>query len=164
MLVSTEPWAVAGPASRGFGSRSAARALWLQHVHVLFRAAHYMERGTKVGETMAKNIWPELRKHAEKRLSNEDWDKFGYEPTSPAGMAVGSYLRPSLVHRAELYRQGPDAWGVNVHFKANKLPINVRPIIGTPTLSPAETKAEAFEHGVLMAMMILTNGKRMGRA
>lgn len=136
----------------------------LQRIHSPFRTAQYTEGGGKVRETMAKNIWPELRKRAEKRLTNEDWGKFCYEPTSTAGMALGPYIRPSLVHRAELYRQGLDAWGVTVHLKADKLPIGVRPIIGTPTLSPAETKTEAFEHGVLMAMMILTNGKRLGRA
>lgn len=109
---------------------------------------------------MAKNIWPELRRRAEKRLSTKDWEKYEYLPTSPAGMALAPYMRPGLVHRAELYKQGPDAWGVNIHFKKEKLPTAVRPIVGTPTLSPAETQVEAFEQGVLMAMMILTNDNR----
>lgn len=113
---------------------------------------------------MAKNIWPQLRRWAEKRLLTKDWTKSGFLPTSPAGMALEPYMRSGLVHRAELYKQGPDAWGVNIHFKEEGLPVGVRPIIGTPTLSPAETQVEAFEQGVVMAMLILTNDKRVSGA
>lgn len=111
---------------------------------------------------MAKNIWPQLRRWAENRLLTKDWTKSGFLATSPAGMALEPYMRSGLVHRAELYKQGPDAWGVNIHFKEDRLPPGVRPIIGTPTLSPAETQVQAFEQGVLMAMAILTNDKRLG--
>jgi hypothetical protein len=66
------------------------------------------------------------------------------------------YLLPTHVHRAELYRQA-DAWGVNFHFKKDKLPFSLPPIFGTPSNDPFDSRADAIDFGVRIAMILLMN-------